>query len=209
MASDGMQVVGWHRPLIAVIAGGVLLATACAPGGADSEGRIVPDIVGTRYSEETGSLQEVTYDRNEDGLVDTWLFMDGADLERAEMDEDFDGTIDRWEQYTIGGTAAQEGGASLVELSDRRNGRVTRREYYQAGVLLRAEQDTNGDGAVNKWEAYEAGVLVSVELDERGEGRPTRRLLYSAGGRFIGVEVDEDGDGEFVRLSPTAVEDHP
>ena len=193
------------------IAGGVLLATACAPA-IDSGEPIVPDVVGTRYSEETGRLQEVTYDRNEDGLVDAWLFMDGADLERAEMDEDFDGTIDRWEQYTIEGTAAQEDGASLVELlvelSDRGDGRVTRREYYQAGVLLRAEQDTTGDGAVNKWEAYEAGVLVSVELDERGEGRPTRRLRYS-GGRFIGIETDEDGDGVFVRLNPSGVEDRP
>ena len=208
MTLDGMQVVGWRQALIAVIAGGVLLVTACAPA-TDSDEPIVPDVVGTRYSEETGSLQEVTYDRNEDGLVDAWLFMDGADLERAEMDEDFDGTIDRWEQYTIEGTAAQDGGASLVELSDRADGRVTRREYYQAGVLLRAEQDTNGDGTVNKWEAYEGGVLVSVELDERGAGRPTRRLLYSAGGRFIGVETDADGDGVFVRLNPSAVEDRP
>ena len=208
MTLDGMQGVGRHRPLIAVIAGGVLLATACSPRGADSDGRIIPDVVGTRYSEDTGRLQEITYDRNEDGLVDAWLFMDGADLERAEMDEDFDGTIDRWEQYTIEGTAAQEDGASLVELSDRGDGRVTRREYYQVGVLLRAEQDTTGDGAVNKWEAYEAGVLVSVELDERGEGRPTRRLRYS-GGRFIGIETDEDGDGVFVRLNPSGVEDRP
>ena len=207
MTLDAMQVVGRHRALIAVMAGGVLLATTCAPRGAGSDERIVPDVVSTRYSEDTGSLQEVTYDRNEDGLVDTWLFMEGADLRRAEMDEDFDGTIDRWEHYTIEGTAPQEGGASLVELSDRGDGRVTRREYYQASVLLRAEEDTNGDGAVNKWEVYEAGVLVKLELDERGDGRPTRRLLYSAGGRFIGIDTDEDGDGEFVRLNLSAVED--
>lgn len=68
-------------------------------------------------------------------------------------------------------------------------------------MIIRAEEDSDGDGVIDKWETYDAAGsesrLVSVAFDTGHRGRPDRRLTYDAAGA-VRVEVDPDGDGRFV-----------
>ena len=128
--------------------------------------------------------------------------------------------IERWEYLAEGnqlaklGTASVAGGAEDTWTFPEADGEVrvdrlqggersaTRREFYRAGVLMRAEEDTNGDGLMDKWEAYEAGRLRSLALDSTQQtGQPDRRLLYDAGGQYASLEVDTNRDGQFERVN--------
>jgi hypothetical protein len=171
------------------------LASCGTPAAAPARSRITPS-----YNHDTGRLEKITYDRNGDGKVDAWTVMNGTTLVRAELDDNFDGVVDRWEFYAPStGQAVSAGPAVLtrVEISARPDGKVSRREFYEHGIRTRAEEDTDGDGRVDKWETWSNGVLTAVALDTRGRGRPDRRLVYDAGGAAPRLEVDADGSGRF------------
>jgi hypothetical protein len=163
------------------------------------------------YGADTGRLEKLAYDRNGDGREDAWTFMDGARLLRAELDDNFDGRVDRKELYSAGtsdkrtgGTAASRGQGVLtrVELVSAATGASFREETYDKGVLARAEEDTDGDARTDKWERYENGALTSVALDTGRRGTPDRRLVYTADGGAPRIESDPDGDGHFRPAAP-------
>jgi hypothetical protein len=183
----------------------VILAAGCsdtpvAPAGTD---RVRPS-----YNTETGRLERITYDRNGDGRTDATTYMDGTAVVRAELDQNFDGTTDRWEHYARGtsrfsspaaaGAGTSAGGAlERVETTTRSDAQVTRWETYESGLLRRVEEDSDGDGRVDKWETWEHGSLRVVALDTRGKGTADRRLVYSADGQAPRLEVDATGSGVF------------
>ena len=162
------------------------------------------------YDQKTGKLRQLTYDSDHNGKTDTWSYMDGSRVLRIEIDKNEDGRIDRWEYYSndqrlekIGISRSNDGkvdswlfsGAdgtiARIELSLMRDGRVDRTEYYEAGVLTRAEQDTDGDGRVDKWETYDGrGALANVAFDTKKRGVPDRRLVYRDDGSLDRVETD-------------------
>jgi hypothetical protein len=163
--------------------------------------------------DEVGRLNSITYDRNHDGKPDAWLKMRGAHVISAELDENFDGKVDRREFYSDGpttasaanpaaGTAATPAGTNVerVEQSTLDDGTMNRVEFYEHGKLARVEEDTNGDGRVDKWETWTNGMLVMVALDTRGTGKPDRRIVYSPDGGEPRMEVDTKGDGTFAPL---------
>jgi hypothetical protein len=167
------------------------------------------------YNKDTGRLERITYDRNHDGKSDAWLFMNGARVLMAQLDENFDGTIDRWEYYgdrpAAGADAVPAAGMpalprSILERAEqatRGDGKVNRREWYEKGQLARVEEDTTGSGHVDKWETWSAGVLQKLELDTKGAGRPDRRLIYPADGSAPQLEIDRNGDGTFTPVTST------
>jgi hypothetical protein len=180
----------------------VLLAfvsTACGPAEPPPpEQAIIP-----AYDEQTGRLERLTSDRNGDGKIDTWAYMDGPRLEHVELDRDGDEIPDRWEYYQTpaGGASGADSapGTPVIVRAEERRGPdqpVTRQEFFERGILQRVEEDTDGDGRVNKWEQHANGKLVRVDLDLQGKGFPNRRLIYGPGG-VQRVEVDPDGDGVF------------
>ena len=61
------------------------------------------------YRADTRRLEKLAYDRNGDGREDAWAFMDGARLLRADLDDNFDGRVDRKELYAAG-TADERAG---------------------------------------------------------------------------------------------------
>ncbi len=74
-------------------------------------------------------------------------------------------------------------------------------------MLVRAEEDTDGDGALDKWETYEQSRLASVSFDTtHHRGAPDRRLIYGADGSAR-VEVDWAGEATAPRrtVSPQHV----
>jgi hypothetical protein len=174
-----------------------LVSSACsqAPGGQVTSARIKPT-----YDAKTRRLQSITYDRNGDGAIDAWTYMDGTKVVRAELDENYDGRTDRWEYYKTGAgesRAATAAALERVESSSRQNGVVTRREWYENGAIARAEEDTDGDSQVDKWEQWQNGVLVELALDTHRRGRPDRRIIYGPDGSSPRFEVDPDGSGQF------------
>jgi len=140
--------------------------------GACREGRDSAAIQPTY--DNTGSLRMLAFDSDHNGTPDTWSHMQGSRIARLEIDANEDGAIDRWEYYDSNQRLERVGTAR------QRDGRIARTEFYQGGVLARAEEDTDGNGMVDKWETYANGVLASVAFDTEGAGQPTRRIQYES-----------------------------
>ena len=189
--------------------------SACDRKGDDARKRISPE-----YDKTTGKLALLKYDSDGNGKVDTWSYMDGARVVRIEIDKDEDGKIDRWEYYDanqklekIGTSRAHDGkedawsylddaGAiARVDVSGKHDGTISRVEHYQTGVLVAAEEDSDGDGKMDKWETYDGDRLASSAFDTTHRGAPDRRLIYGPNGTAT-LEVDAKGTGQFVAVHP-------
>ena len=199
-----------------VIEGAKLCLLAVAFGCAVAPGsrRSVPS-----YDEFTGRLIRLTADQNGDGRADQWTYLDGTQPLRGEADLDSDGRIDRWEYFDtqsvlvlIGTSSRGDGiedmwtwpaptaaGEMHRAVSRRRDRHRDRHEFLKDNVVVRAEEDTNGDGRIDKWERYEGSVLREAAFDTTfTAGRADRRVRYEAQGST--VEEDRDGDGKFVQI---------
>ena len=84
----------------------------------------------------------------------------------------------------------------LSAVSDEK--KITRREYYAAGAIATAEEDTNADGAVDKWETYRSGALATAAFDENFDGAPDRRLSYD-GEALVTIETLPDASGRYTK----------
>lgn len=187
-----------------------VLALAATVGCRRSQTPAGTSEVQPTYNKDSGRLERISYDRNRDSRLDGWLVMDGTRVVRAELDEDFDGAVDRWEYY---GDQAVPAAATLsngfvprvalvrAEFATRGDGKINRRESYVNGQLSTVEEDTNADGKVDKWETWSGGALRVMALDTKGTGKPNRRLVYPGDGSSPRLEVDEAGSGAFVAAS--------
>jgi len=188
------------------------LTVACS----SSENSRVRDTTRPTYNSATGKLVELTFDRNKNGVIDTWTAMEGSRMIGSRSDLNEDGTLDRWEYYDERGNLIKVGFARAgdgrqdawafagadakverIEISSSGDPqRIDRWERYHDGVLVSAEDDTNGDGRADKSDTYEAGVLTTTAIDEDGDGEPDRRLTYSSGVLTL-IESERDGSGVF------------
>lgn len=172
------------------------------------------------YEPATRELVRLDVASHGDGWIDMRTYARASRVMRTEIDADRDGRIDRWEYVADGNQVAMLGTSSVAggpedtwtfaeskgEIRvDRLQGgerSATRHEFYRAGVLMRAEEDTNSDGLVDKWEAYEAGRLRTMAFDStQRAGQPDRRLLYDESGQYASLEIDANRDGQFERVN--------
>lgn len=212
MGNYTIQAIG----LLAVL---TLAAGGCSPTAVTGR-RAVPS-----YDDFTGRLVQLSADQNGDGRLDQWTYLDGNRPLRGEADTDGDGRVDRWEYFdrdaslvAIGTSSLGDGiedtwsetrpsatGELLVSRSRRRDRQRDRHEYLRDTALVRVEEDTNADGFIDRWDRYEGTVLREAAFDTTLAGRTAdRRLLYDDKGRFLHVEADPDGDGQFVRVQGEA-----
>ena len=213
-----------QRPLAAT-AGAVLIGLICVACDIrvnEASKRIAPE-----YDKATGKLILLKYDSNGNGVVDTWSYMDGTRIVRIEIDQDENGTIDRWEYYSpdsklekIGFSRSNDGRQDAwshpgpdgtierIESSTRRDGKISRIEHYSKGLLVSAEEDSDGDGRMDKWETYAGDRLAWVAFDMTHRGTPDRRLIYNADGS-VRVEVDTAGNGRFVGVNDKGTPANP
>jgi O-antigen ligase len=214
-------------PVLAVFA---LVAAGCGTPPTRAGLQIVRDGVKAQYHETTGRLRLLEFDADKNGAADSVAHMDGARVLFIEVDDNEDGKVDRWDYYgperEIEKTGlARAGDGKLdtwfvhgsdglverVEVSTRRDGVANRVEYYDAGRLVRSEEDTNADGQTDKWETYRllpggnpanpfAYAVATAAFDFSARGRPERRFVYSPAGGIERVEVDSAGGGRFVAI---------
>jgi hypothetical protein len=155
-----------------------------------------------------GRLGRIEFDKNGDRRPDHIAHYEGGRTARLlEIDEDFDGRIDRWEYYEGSGAlskvgrARRSGGAPdlwtfpgpdgaprRLEYDDDHDGKAERAELVEKGQVAGVELDTDGDGRPDRWQRWVKGKLRGEELDTDQDGRADRRLAFDEGGRILGVE---------------------
>ena len=154
-----------------------------------------------------GIVRRLDYDTDRDQRVDMRAYVLNGQTVRIEADGNGDGVVDRWEYYRPGGEldrigtssqadgvedtwVAQTGNEMRVDVATRRDGIADRHEFHTGGVLVRAEQDTNGDGRIDQWQHFADGQLRELLLDtSMTSGRPNQRLVYRVDGSLDRVEA--------------------
>jgi hypothetical protein len=160
------------------------------------------------YYDASGRLQRIEYDSNGDGRPDIIAHHDGAKSPHLlEIDENFDGKIDRWEDYDPAGRLIKvgvsrrgierpdmwlfpgpDGLPARKEYDDNGDGLIDRVEIFDHGQLVRVELDTSGDGRMHRWQEWQNGHLQAEEFDIDGDGKPDRRIRYAKNGRIEVIE---------------------
>jgi hypothetical protein len=191
------------RACVAPLAIGVVvcLAAACAQeaGPATSKGS---------YDPETGQLRQITYDRDENGRIDTWTRMEGTRPISSEIDTDEDGIIDRWEEYDAEGALTRAGWIRPVSPNP---GEVDQAPpdpsppqpdtwLYPAadGTSHRIDFldiDNAGGQIVTRREFYEREQLARVEEDKDGDAVVDQWETWE-NGTLRTVEFDDGRDGK-------------
>src|SRR6266487_1182573 len=118
---------GWAGAMLLVAAG---ITPACHGGSTPAP---APGVQPS-YNKTSGRLERIAYDRNHDGKPDAWLNMQGTHVVSAELDDTFDGVVDRREFYANGAAAPVATAASTLP---------------PRSELLHAEQSTRGNGTMN------------------------------------------------------------
>jgi hypothetical protein len=110
-------------------------------------------------------------DLNRDGKIDVVSFLNAeGDLEREEMDSDYDGQFDWTDHY-------QKGVRVMSEYDTDADGRPNVFKYYIRGDdgtmrLDRKERDEDGDGKTDVWERFSAsGEVIRTGRDTDGDGK--------------------------------------
>lgn len=105
-------------------------------------------------------------DLNFDGVVDAYTYFDGSgQLRRRENDYDKDGQIDEITTFK-GGQISEKDQSTALAL------RLDTWDFYQAGVLVRTERDSNGDGTIDQWWEYPKPGCPLIHADVNNDGRP-------------------------------------
>ena len=117
------------------------------------------------YRYQGDSLVEERHDADNDGRIDLVIHYEQRRRVRAEEDSDRDGRMDTWTHYL-----ASEGGEHVTRIERDRAGRGfadTFESFELRGgraVLLRREEDSNGDGTIDVTSLYDEGKLRKRQI---------------------------------------------
>jgi antitoxin component YwqK of YwqJK toxin-antitoxin module len=180
-----------------------LVAAGC--GSATTTEAAAKNDVKSEY-DQSGRLTRLTYDRNGDGKIDTWGYMDGARVVRVEVDEDGDGKVDRWEYHKDPSSPAEAGrhessggstdsaGSHGSNNSAGSKGSTTTDASGGDVTLERIDKATKHDGKISRREYFDNGFLTRVEEDTDGDGKIDKWETYSAG-TLATLAIDMKGRG--------------
>jgi|TARA_B100001964_G_scaffold197837_2_gene223116 hypothetical protein len=156
-----------------------LAVPGCGSGADDEADADAVGLLTAGYDPETGRLQLIEYDADENGTVDTRTYMDGSVLLRVEIDNDEDGRVDRWEYYDADRNLERIGISSLGD-----------------GVVD-SWLFEGANGIPDRWETFTEGRMATLALDDNGDDRPDRRLSYDREGRLSTIASDPDETGAY------------
>lgn len=197
---------------------------ACCSGGLDGQPPNPPPLVRGQdghshyvvqrgayraFYDTMGRLDRLEFDINKDGKPDHIAHYGGKRHPYLiEVDEDFDGNIDRWEYYDdervlvrvgvsrrghgpdMWSIPGPGGAPKRLEYDEDGDGKVDRTEELDAqGRVVRVALDTGRKGRMDRWQTWQNGRLQSEELDIDGDGRPDRRLVYGPQGNVVRMEM--------------------
>jgi hypothetical protein len=129
----------------------------------DANGDTKPDILIVR---EGGHELCRAVDLNFDGVVDAYSYFDqSGQLRRRENDYDKDGQVDEIISFKGGQIAEKDQSTAFPR-------RLDTWDFYQAGVLVRTERDSNGDGVIDQWWEYPKPGCPLIHADVNNDGRP-------------------------------------
>jgi hypothetical protein len=129
----------------------------------DANGDGKPDITIVR---EGGRELCRAVDLNFDGVVDAYTYFDSSgQVRRRENDYDKDGKVDEITTFKAGQIAEKDQSTALAQHLDTW-------DFYQAGVLVRTERDSNGDGVIDQWWEYPKPGCPLIHADVNDDGRP-------------------------------------
>jgi hypothetical protein len=191
-----------HLPLPAVRLAGVtahrqaaalacLLLAACNPWSTTPAPRLTLAENGKYQTllDMEGRPLRRAYDEDGDRRADAINFYRQGRLERAEVDTDRDGIVDRWEVYSEDGKIVRVGRAT------RQPGRPDEWSYPDGlGGISRRELDDDGDGHIDRAEVYVEGRVVAEEFDTDRDGTLDRRLVRRLDGTLERVEARRPGE---------------
>ena len=159
-------------------------------------------------------------DRNADGRTDHWIFRVGGEIEREELDDNFDGRPDRILHYDLAShqvvrldedsdqdgnldtwTALRDGVVVRRRVDSDADGYVDSWSFYRDGKITRLERDSSGNGFRDHVAHYRDGRIDREEKDGDGDGRPDLVKYYDANEKVVRVEEDTDGDGRMDVIS--------
>jgi hypothetical protein len=131
------------------------------------------------YSYDNGALRRVDGDANLDGRVDyVRRYNDRGRPDFAEVDLNFDGRFELKQTY-------ERNYAKRVDIDWDLDGRIDRREDYTNGVLASVTHYAAAGGGIVKRERYQAGVLMAADYDADGDGAFDTAYTYDLFGEVI------------------------
>lgn len=198
----------WEGPRLGLVAALVCSAACAQPGGPREQAYLLEKGEYQAVYAPDGRLLRLLRDKDGDKRAEVVVTYDPDGTRHAELDGDGDGTVERWEVYDsasrlvrVGQSRKSPGRADLWEqldasgnvrareLDENADGRIDRRERFEAHGLAAVELDTDGDGRIDHWQQWQAARLTSEELDTDGDGHADRRLLYDARGTLTLVKL--------------------
>ncbi|MGA1790585.1 MAG: hypothetical protein ACMUIM_03805, partial [bacterium] len=131
-----------------------------------------------------------TEDKNGDGKTDLWGYYDPeGKLERVEMDSDFDGVIDTWQEY-------EDETVHLVVRDTNADGLKDTWDYYEKGTHTRQEKDRNQDSNIDQWVYMgDTDRVIKTLMDENQDNQPDVQIFFDQEERPKTEERDTDFDG--------------
>ena len=108
----------------------------------------------------------VESDVNKDGNPDGWTYVKNGNVEKQEIDINFDGRIDAVYMYEWNGKVREE------ILDTNYDGRMDNWRTYEDGSLVEDQIDSNSDGEVDMWFYIDRGKIIRLEKDTTGDGKP-------------------------------------
>ena len=119
------------------------------------------------YIYEGDSLTKERHDSNNDGKIDLVMSFQARRRVQSEEDRNHDGRMDRWTTFRT------SSGLELpirIERDSKGRGFADTFEHFSAvdgkAVLVRREEDMNGDGKIDVVSLYENGKLVRREISD-------------------------------------------
>ena len=133
----------------------------------DLDGDGTPDVYNFYVDRAEGprALVRKEVDLNWDGRIDvrTW-FVETGEIEKEEMDGDFDGRVDWIDHY-------QGGKRVMSEVDTDNNGQYDLFRIYENGKVRRKERDTTGNGQIDFWEYLnDEEQVIKLGRDIDGDG---------------------------------------
>jgi hypothetical protein len=114
----------------------------------------------------------VETDTNRDGKPDGWTYILKGQIEKQELDINFDGKVDTLYLYEGNNVVREE------ILDTDYDGNMDNWRIYDNGELVADNMDSDHDGRIDIWISIDRGRIYKVRKDTSGDGKPDTSVEY-------------------------------